>query len=105
MTDCSTTRGRASSSQRSTARRGHTMLPERATFDEGTNSVEAGVTKKLDRMQTGRWKVFANCVGWFEEFRLYHRKDGRIVKIDDDLPPASRYGMMMRRQAICTTPV
>lgn len=52
--------------------RGHglNMLPERATFDDGTNGVEAGLADMLDRMQTGRWKVFSTCTHWFEEFRL-----------------------------------
>jgi hypothetical protein len=53
----------------------------------------------LQRMQTGRWKVFNTCQRWIEEFRLYHRDDGRIVKERDDLISASRYAMMMRRYA------
>jgi Terminase RNaseH-like domain len=53
----------------------------------------------LERMQSGRWKVFRGCDEWFEEFRLYHRRDGRIVKEADDLLSASRYAMMMRRFA------
>jgi hypothetical protein len=53
----------------------------------------------LDRMQTGRLKVFANCGEWFEEFRLYHRVDGRVVKERDDLMSATRYGVMMLRFA------
>ena len=32
----------------------------------------------LDRMQTGRFKVFKHLNDWFEEFRLYHRKDGGL---------------------------
>lgn len=76
------------------------MLPERATFDDGGNGVEAGVLDMLDRMQTGRWKVFRGaCEDWLGEFRLYHRKDGRIVKERDDLLSASRYGLMMKRFA------
>jgi phage terminase large subunit-like protein len=76
------------------------MLPERATFDDGTNGVEAGVSDMLQRMQTGRWKVFRNCAEWIEEFRLYHRKDGKIVKERDDVISASRYALMMKRFAI-----
>lgn len=75
------------------------MLHERATFPDGSNGVEAGVMEMLDRMQTGRWKVFSTCGEWFEEFRLYHRKDGLIVKERDDLISASRYAMMMLRAA------
>ena len=54
----------------------------------------------LDRMQSGRWKVFANCGAWLEEFRLYHRKDGLVVKKIDDVISASRYAMMMLRFAV-----
>ena len=64
------------------------------------DGVEAGVLEMLDRMQTGRWKVFSHLTEWFEEFRMYHRKDGKIVKEMDDLLSSSRYAMMMKRFAI-----
>lgn len=76
------------------------MIKERATFPDGGNGVEAGVMEMLDRMQTGRWKVFSTCGGWLSEFRLYHRKDGLIVKLKDDIISSSRYAYMMRRKAI-----
>lgn len=79
---------------------GLNMLKVRATFPDGTNGVEAGVAEMLDRMKTGRLKVFAGLNDWFEEFNLYHRKDGLIVKKADDLISATRYAMMMRRFAI-----
>ena len=75
------------------------MLAEKATFEDGSNGVEAGIMDMLDRMQTGRWKVFSTCGGWFGEFRLYHRKDGLIVKERDDRISSSRYGLMMLRHA------
>lgn len=75
------------------------MLPGRATFEDGTNSVEAGLIAMLTRMQTGKLKVFSHLNDWFEEFRLYHRKDGKVVKEFDDLMSATRYGMMMIRAA------
>lgn len=53
----------------------------------------------LDRMKSGRLKVFAHLSDWFEEFRLYHRKDGLIVKERDDLISATRIGLMMLRHA------
>ena len=81
-------------------RQGLDMLSERATFDDGTNGVEAGIADMLDRMQTGRWKVFRGCTNWVDEFRLYHRKDGKIVKERDDVLSASRYALMMKRFAI-----
>jgi phage terminase large subunit-like protein len=76
------------------------MHPQRATFDDGSNGLEAGVAEMLDRMQTGRLKVFAHLNHWFEEFNLYHRRDGLIVKEGDDLLSATRYAMMMRRIAV-----
>lgn len=78
---------------------GLNLLPEKATFADGSNGVEAGVMDMLDRMQTGRWKVFSTCGGWFQEFRLYHRVDGLIVKERDDRISASRYALMMLRFA------
>lgn len=82
---------------------GLNMLPERATFSDGSNSVEAGLMDMLDRMLTGRFKVFRTCGSWLEERRLYHRKDGKIVKERDDVISASRYALMMLRFA-CTKP-
>lgn len=78
---------------------GLNVLPERATFEDGGNGVEAGVTEMLDRMQTGRLKVFSHLKEWFDEFRLYHRADGKIVKERDDLLCATRYAVMMKRFA------
>lgn len=86
------------------ATQGLLMLPERATFPDGGNGVEAGVLEMLDLMETGRWKVFSHLSEWFDEFRTYHRKDGKIVKLKDDLLSASRYAYMMRRYAVVLTP-
>lgn len=76
------------------------MLQERATNEEGGNGVEAGLLDMLERMQTGRLKVFEGLNDWFEEFRLYHRKDGMVVKLLDDLMSATRYAIMMKRFAV-----
>lgn len=86
------------------ANAGLLMLKDRATFEDGTNGVEAGVLDMLDRMQTGRFKVFANLDDWFQEFRMYHRKDGKIVKKRDDLLSATRYALMMKRKAVVHRP-
>jgi len=75
------------------------MIDERAQFEDGTNGVEAGLMDMLDRMQTGRLKVSRHLNEWWEEFRLYHRKDGKVVKERDDLMSATRYGIMMLRHA------
>jgi phage terminase large subunit-like protein len=78
---------------------GLNMLPENAEWEEGGIGVEAGIAEMLDRMLTGRWKVFSTCTAWLEERRLYHRKDGKIVKERDDVISASRYALMMLRFA------
>lgn len=67
---------------------------------EGGNGVEAGLMNMLDRMQTGRFKVADHLSDFFEEFNLYHRKDGKVVKLNDDILSATRYGCMMLRHAI-----
>lgn len=67
------------------------------TFEDGSVGVEAGIMDMLTRMNEGRWKVFSTCTMWFEEFNIYHRKDGVLVKLADDLISASRYAMMGRR--------
>jgi phage terminase large subunit-like protein len=75
------------------------LLPDKAEFDDGSSGVEAGLFMMLERMQTGRLKVFKHLADWFEEFRLYHREDGRVVKLRDDLISATRYALMCLRFA------
>jgi Terminase RNaseH-like domain len=56
-------------------------------------------TAMLIRMESGRFKVFKHLNDWFDEFRLYHRKDGKVHKEGDDLMSATRYAVMMLRHA------
>lgn len=87
--------------------RGHSlrMLPEHAQFpgDRG-NSVDAGLVEMHERMETARFFVFSHLADWFDEFRLYHRKDGKVVKQADDLMDATRYAMMCIGQARIASP-
>lgn len=88
-------------------KQGVKMLADKVTHapakgqPEGTggNGVEAGLMDMLDRMQTGRFKVARHLEQWFEEFRLYHRKDGKVVKEGDDILSATRYACMALRHA------
>ena len=87
--------------------RGHGafMLREPAHYpDERGNHVEPGLLEMLERMRTGKFKVFANLLPWFEEKRLYHRKDNQVVKIREDIMSATRYAVMMCRFAQLPTP-
>lgn len=61
------------------------------TNPDGTNYVEPALMEMLERFRTGRLKVFSNLTPWFEEFRRYHRKKGKIHKEFDDLMDATRY--------------
>ena len=90
---------------------GVAMRPENAKFPVNARSpqnsrisVEAGVQEMLNRMETGKWKVFRHLSDWLEEFRMYHRKDGKIVKEHDDAISASRYAMMDLRFAKVAAP-
>jgi len=86
---------------------GVNTLPNHAQFaPEGTDgetkatrtSVEAGLIGMLDDMQIGHFKVFDHLNDWFEAYRIYHRKDGKVVKLMDDLLSATRYGWMTIKQ-------
>jgi Terminase RNaseH-like domain len=85
---------------------GLNLLHEFSHYVEGTGqksvSVEAGLMDMLNRMQSGRFKVFKHLNDWWEEFRLYHRRDGKVVKEGDDLMAATRYAIMMLRHAATT---
>lgn len=78
---------------------GLNILHEHATWPEGGLSTEAGVQEMIERMTTGRFKVASHLSEWFEEFRTYHRKDGLIVKLNDDILSATRVAIMMKRFA------
>jgi phage terminase large subunit-like protein len=85
---------------------GLNMLHGRAEYDEVPGegrqtrfSVEAGIADMSIRMESDRLRVFSTCPQWFEEYRMYHRKDGKIVKLRDDLISSTRYGIMMLRYA------
>ena len=78
-------------------KQGLSLLPEKATHEAGGFGLEAGIMDMLERMQSGRFKVSAHLEDWWQEFRLYHRKAGRIVKERDDLMSATRMALMMLR--------
>jgi hypothetical protein len=63
----------------------------------GAQPVEPIVDEILERMRTGRFKVFSTCAPFWEEFRSYHRKDGRLATTRDDVLKAVFYCCMMRR--------
>jgi len=75
------------------------MLPEHATWPDGSISTEAGIMEMQQRFATGRLKVARHLSEWFGEYREYHRKDGVIVKERDDIMSATRIAVMAKRHA------
>jgi len=64
-------------------------------LERADNAVESGLMLLLERMRAGKLKVFADMEEWLQEFRVYRRgRDGRIVKRNDHLMDATRYGVV-----------
>ena len=63
----------------------------------GGQSTDAIIKMVQDFMKAGRLKVFSTCTEFFKEKRQYHRKDGKIVRKNDDLLSAFHYAVMMIR--------
>lgn len=75
------------------------MLGTHFQNPEGGITVEPGIMEMLQRMETGRFKVFGHLNDWFEEMRIYHRVDGKLIKKHDDLMAATRYAVQSLRFA------
>ena len=72
------------------------MWGEHATFKSGGYATETGISEMLQRFTSGRLKVCANLLDWWDEFVSYHRDEtGQIVKVHDDLMSATRILVMM----------
>jgi phage terminase large subunit-like protein len=78
----------------------HFANPPALGSDKGSNSVEEGLMAMLQSMEAGRFKVFSTLNYWFEEFRMYHRKSGKVVPFRDDLMSATRYAFQSQRYAV-----
>jgi phage terminase large subunit-like protein len=73
--------------------------PERG----GAQPVEPIVAEILERMGTGRLKIFETCTCLIEEMRDLHRSNGKIVPIRDDVVKALFYAVMMVRYGVVPT--
>jgi len=67
---------------------------------KGGNSIEEGIMFILQAMEDNRFKVFSTLSDWWEEFRMYHRKSGKIIPFRDDLMSATRYSVMSSRFSV-----
>jgi phage terminase large subunit-like protein len=78
---------------------GLNMRPTHATFPDGGFNFEAGIREMENRFGAKKLLVAAHLSEWFDEYAGYHRKDGLVVKIDDDLLSATRQLVMDIRYA------
>ncbi len=94
-------RDKGSGEPLSTAYRKHglQMLGVHSTWPDGSLSTEAAILELQERMTTNRFKAASHLSDFFEEFRMYHRKDGQIVKERDDILSAVFKTLMMKRFA------
>lgn len=64
-------------------------------FTLADNGVEHGLMVMLERLRSGKLKVFADLPDWWAEYRTYMRDSkGRVVKQDDHLLDATRYALV-----------
>ena len=75
------------------------LLATHATFPGGGYNFEAGVTALEERFAGKKLLVANHLYDWFDEYGGYHRKDGKVVKVDDDLMSATRVLCMDIRNA------
>lgn len=74
-------------------------------LEVANNAVEAGIYQVLQRLSSGRLKVFKSCQNWIQEFRLYRRDEkGRIVKEKDHAMDETRYFVMSGLERSRTKP-
>jgi hypothetical protein len=66
---------------------------------KGGNSIETGIMEMLQRMENDKFKVFSTLGEWWQEFRIYHRRDSKIVALNDDIMAATRYAALSLRFA------
>ena len=72
---------------------------------EADNAVEAGIYQVMNRLTSGRLKVFKSCTNLQQEMRLYRRDEkGRVVKDNDHLVDALRYAVMELQRIVRTEP-
>lgn len=65
------------------------------TLESADNAVFAGIQEVWDRLVSKRLRVFKGQGKWEDEYGRYRRDEkGRIVKENDHLMDAMRYGVM-----------
>jgi phage terminase large subunit-like protein len=78
----------------------HFTNPPALGENKGGNSIEEGLMAVIQSMENDKFKVFSTLSDWWEEFRMYHRKDGKVIPLRDDLMSATRYAFQSQRFAV-----
>lgn len=84
------------------ANMGVRMLAQSARYKRekgGGQPTEPVILDLQRRANDGRFKALEACTEFFDEYRLYHRKDGQLTKRRDDVLKSLFYAMMMLRFA------
>lgn len=63
------------------------------------NAIETGITALSLALEFGLFKWFDNLLDVKQEYEMYHRKDGKIVKKEDDLMSCFRYAFQSKNYA------
>lgn len=71
----------------------------------GGYAIMPGITEMSTRMDDGRFVVHSTVNDFFEEVRVYHMKDGKVVDRNDDFISAVRYAVQSIRHAVDIDPV
>lgn len=73
---------------------------------DGSRFVEPGIIQMQNMMLTDRFKaVRDDCLDFYRELRLFHRVDGKINPLNDDVISAVRYGtMMIKKRGVAYNP-
>ena len=73
--------------------------PNSLKLTDADNSVEAGLQDCLNLFRTGKLKIFTSCPMILHEASRYARDDkGKVIKKDDHLLDAARYGVRSGRK-------
>jgi phage terminase large subunit-like protein len=69
---------------------GLAMRPTHATFPSGGYDFEAGITEMETRFASKRLLIARHLQQAFDEYQGYHRLNGLVIKVDDDIMSAIR---------------
>ncbi len=80
-------------------------MKEGLNLDMADHSVEAGIYKLGQLLESGQLKIFTSLKNFFKEYRTYRRDEkGKIIKKDDHLMDALRYWTMTGIDIMTTEP-